>query len=231
MLPVPRRDVVERTVLLPPDLDVASIELVDRDGAAVPFAVVRADRMARVWGPAWQELPSRRQREILRRYRAQFPQWFGDRTREHDLLATIQYVASLPSLGVASVEVRPRDGAGAAPVHLPDRLAVGDDVLRQTAALITGSVRQSDVFARYGGEEFALVFPDTDMEAARRACEKICRSIEAWNWSSIHPELQVTISIGIAEASEVSDWEKLTARADTRLYEAKRAGKNRVIAG
>lgn len=109
--------------------------------------------------------------------------------------------------------------------------AVGDDVLRRTSVIIASSIRLSDLFARYGGEEFALVFPDTSSAAAALACEKICRAIEAWDWRSIHPELAVTISIGVAEAAEVNDWEKLTAQADTRLYEAKRSGKNRVVAG
>ena len=109
--------------------------------------------------------------------------------------------------------------------------AVGDEVLRRTSAIITSAIRQSDLFARYGGEEFALVFPDTSTESAALACEKICRAIEDWDWSQVHPDLVVTISIGIAGASEVSDWEKLTARADTRLYEAKHAGKNQVVTG
>jgi diguanylate cyclase (GGDEF)-like protein len=107
--------------------------------------------------------------------------------------------------------------------------AVGDEVLRRTSTIIDSAIRQSDLFARYGGEEFALVFPDTSAEAAAQACEKICRAIERWEWGGIHADLKVTISIGLAEASEVSDWEKLTARADERLYKAKRAGKNQVV--
>jgi diguanylate cyclase (GGDEF)-like protein len=107
--------------------------------------------------------------------------------------------------------------------------AVGDEVLRRTSAIIAGAIRQSDLFARYGGEEFALVFPDTCADSATLACDKICHAIAAWNWGAIQSDLAVTISIGVAEASEVSDWEKLTVRADNRLYEAKHAGKNQVI--
>jgi alpha-mannosidase len=136
-LPTSVERVVERTFVLPADWDVAGVELVDEHGAPVPFAVVRADRMARFWGPEWRGLAADGQRRAIERYRSAFPQWFGDRTREHDLLATIQYIASLPALGVASVEVRPRGTAGTPAVHLPDRLAVGDGVLENDIVRVT----------------------------------------------------------------------------------------------
>lgn len=109
--------------------------------------------------------------------------------------------------------------------------AVGDEVLRRFTEIVVPLIRRNDLIARYGGEEFAIIFPDSCIESATGACDKIRRAVAAHDWSQIHPELAVTVSIGVSSAAEVEDWEKLIARADTRLYQAKRAGKDRVVAG
>jgi diguanylate cyclase (GGDEF)-like protein len=116
----------------------------------------------------------------------------------------------------------------------------GDDVLRAMARLLRDACRDTDLVARFGGEEFAVLMPDTDGDEASRALEDVRRAVESHAWSSIHPGLRVTISIGwaVARVSPAEPTERASAspddeasllrRADEQLYAAKRAGKNRV---
>jgi len=105
---------------------------------------------------------------------------------------------------------------------------VGDDVLRLVAQMLDSNCRGVDFAARYGGEEFALVFPQTDLRGALVACERLRQRVESYDWSTIHPQLKVTVSIGISSDPTLPDHEKLLA-ADEQLYAAKRAGRNRVF--
>lgn len=106
---------------------------------------------------------------------------------------------------------------------------VGDDVLRLVAQMLDSNCRGVDFAARYGGEEFALVFPQTDLHGALVACERLRQRVESYDWSTIHPQLKVTVSIGISSDPTLPDHEKLLAAADEQLYAAKRAGRNRVF--
>ncbi len=109
----------------------------------------------------------------------------------------------------------------------------GDFILRNLAGIIAKNLRREDLFARYGGEEFAIVLPEIDAEGARRVCEKL-RSLVAENVFEFDGEqLHVTISLGIntlySEEGEVPPTvDSLIAGADTQLYAAKQAGRNRV---
>jgi diguanylate cyclase (GGDEF)-like protein len=103
----------------------------------------------------------------------------------------------------------------------------GDEVLRQVAQILS-QTRASDIVARYGGEEFVLLLPNTTLEEATLVCEALRQKIQMHHWLEIHPDLQVTISIGISSNQFYSDLEPLLAQADARLYEAKNAGRNRV---
>ena len=108
---------------------------------------------------------------------------------------------------------------------------VGDRVLQEVARLLGGNIRSVDTAVRYGGEEFVLVFPETDAQQAYVVCEKIRQAIEAHPWSSLHLELSVTLSVGVASLSAESgerDAEMLLSAADHKLYEAKRRGRNQV---
>ncbi|ADV67525.1 diguanylate cyclase [Deinococcus maricopensis DSM 21211] len=106
--------------------------------------------------------------------------------------------------------------------------AIGDAVLCRIAELLTQGVRASDTAARYGGEEFALLMPDTDTYGARLTCERLRVAIAAHDWSTVHPNLQVTLSIGLHVAHGPEGAERMLASADARLYRAKALGRNRV---
>ncbi len=114
--------------------------------------------------------------------------------------------------------------------------AFGDYVLAATAKLIRENLRESDMAGRYGGEEFAVVLPETDGEHAAPVAEKLRAAIEAFEFrtnrypAADDPPKHFTVSIGAASLPlpENGDSEALMAAADAALFEAKRAGKNRV---
>ncbi|HEX5727287.1 MAG TPA: diguanylate cyclase [Longimicrobiaceae bacterium] len=108
--------------------------------------------------------------------------------------------------------------------------AVGDQVLRTVGGIIRQHVRVSDVAARFGGEEFVVLFPAATLEQAAAASEKLRELVAGFPWSTLHPELAVTVSAGVAAADPAhASHEKLLHDADRRLYQAKRQGKNRVV--
>ncbi|HET9680118.1 MAG TPA: diguanylate cyclase [Gammaproteobacteria bacterium] len=105
---------------------------------------------------------------------------------------------------------------------------VGDEVLCVIADILRHQCRAIDMISRYGGEEFVLYFPETKEASAMEVCEKIRLAVQEYNWNSVHDGLKVTISIGIAAADENYAPDILFAAADAKLYEAKRAGRNKV---
>lgn len=107
--------------------------------------------------------------------------------------------------------------------------STGDVVLRTVGHLLRQHTRTTDLPARYGGEEFLLLLSDTDINTARAVCERIRVEIACYPWQSIHPELVVTASFGLCACPGLSR-DDLLAEADRRLYQAKRDGKNRIIA-
>jgi diguanylate cyclase (GGDEF)-like protein len=106
--------------------------------------------------------------------------------------------------------------------------ATGDRVLQQVARLLHSACRDGDLVARYGGEEFALVLLGLELEGALRVCERIRSSIEANDWAVVHPQLKVTLSIGVTDDVRLGSGPSMLAVADQKLYEAKRGGRNRV---
>ena len=109
----------------------------------------------------------------------------------------------------------------------------GDDVLREFAMRVRKSIRGIDLACRYGGEEFVVVMPETDVAVAAIVAERIRRRIagEPFAIRSGTAALDVTISVGIAALSGVSDTPAaIIKRADQALYRAKRDGRNRVVA-
>lgn len=108
--------------------------------------------------------------------------------------------------------------------------AQGDLVLARVAHLLKANSRGVDMVARYGGEEFLLCFPGKDVAGAVELCERLRRAVEQEDWSFVAPDIFITLSFGIAENRPGADPGSLLAAADDRLYEAKYAGRNRVVA-
>jgi diguanylate cyclase (GGDEF)-like protein len=108
----------------------------------------------------------------------------------------------------------------------------GDSTLRELASCIKANIRKEELFARYGGEEFALVLPETDHARAVEICERIRSLVETYAFRCEGMEYRVTISLGVVTTvgDQALTPHELIRRADERLYEAKRAGANRVCA-
>lgn len=109
---------------------------------------------------------------------------------------------------------------------------VGDTVLKKLVKVCQGLMREVDVMGRLGGEEFAIMLPETGSERALEVAERLCQAVAAVeipmeNTSPLH----FTTSIGVASlAEDDSCIETLLNRADSALYKAKDAGRNRVCA-
>jgi diguanylate cyclase (GGDEF)-like protein len=106
--------------------------------------------------------------------------------------------------------------------------AVGDEVLRCVGEILRGQCRLGDMAGRFGGEEFMLIFRGLDIRAAAEACERVRRAVESWDWQSIHPQLRVTLSLGLASNISFEHPQGLLDAADHWLYEAKHHGRNQV---
>jgi len=107
----------------------------------------------------------------------------------------------------------------------------GDYVLKELARIVQGRIRRDEVFARYGGEEFAIVLPETTLEGARALADGLRQKVEESRFVFQNESIKVTVSVGVATLAD-SDRAStdLIKRADEKLYEAKRGGRNRVVA-
>jgi diguanylate cyclase len=108
----------------------------------------------------------------------------------------------------------------------------GDQVLRLVAISVKQNVKGQDTAARYGGEEFAVVLPNTILRSALTVADHIRRAVmnkELMKRSTGEHLGRVTISVGVATLQKQDTAQSLIERADTCLYAAKRAGRNRVI--
>ena len=110
----------------------------------------------------------------------------------------------------------------------------GDAALRQIAKILRREVRATDVVARYGGEEFVIALVETRESDAKVIAERIRRAIEETPLmlNDRHTQVRLTASIGVAAwepTSEPTTSETLVEKADSAMYQSKRAGKNRVV--
>ncbi len=106
--------------------------------------------------------------------------------------------------------------------------ATGDVVLRHVGAILRKHMRLSDLVARYGGEEFVFALPETELPQAAALCDKVRTLIEQHPWHEVHPELKVTISMGVFADLAAGSAETMLQKADALLYQAKENGRNRV---
>ncbi len=107
--------------------------------------------------------------------------------------------------------------------------AIGDAVIKALGGILKAQCRESDFAARYGGEEFVCVLHSTNLESAFNACERIRKAVENYDWASIETTLRVTASIGLALSAPNMTVTSLLNAADGALYQAKHAGRNRVV--
>ncbi len=109
-----------------------------------------------------------------------------------------------------------------------------DEALKMLAHVMRGAVRKEDVLARYGGEEFVVLARETGLGGGRALAERIRKAVERSRISWEGRELALTVSIGVSVIDERTGSEPLHRRlletADRALYEAKQAGRNRVVA-
>jgi two-component system, cell cycle response regulator len=101
----------------------------------------------------------------------------------------------------------------------------GDEVLRHVATALSSVAREVDLVARHGGEEFAAILPDCSRDQAVEVAERMRAAIAA------DPEIGVTISGGVASlTADANEGEQLVAAADAALYDAKRGGRDQILA-
>jgi diguanylate cyclase (GGDEF)-like protein len=103
---------------------------------------------------------------------------------------------------------------------------VGDHVLRIVAARMISGARDGDEIARYGGEEFLFVLENTDIIEGAEVAERVRVRINSDAINSRNEHIQVSLSLGIAQAREADTVDTLIARADAALYAAKLSGRD-----
>ena len=107
--------------------------------------------------------------------------------------------------------------------------AAGDRALVEIARIMRNELGVLGTLARWGGEEFGVLFEGLALEEARRRCERLRWAVERLDCSGFAPGWRMTISGGVAERTGIAHYERLVSRADALLYEAKRAGRNRIF--
>ena len=105
----------------------------------------------------------------------------------------------------------------------------GDHVLTLFSQAVSAQLRVIDCFGRYGGEESVLLMPQTDLNGATLAAERLRCVIEQTNFDTVQSGTSISVSIGVAEFFDGESVAQLIARADLALYSAKNAGRNKVV--
>jgi two-component system, cell cycle response regulator len=108
----------------------------------------------------------------------------------------------------------------------------GDFTLREMAACVKTCVRKEELFARYGGEEFIIVLPETNLEGGVAVAERLRVMVEKHPFQYEGKSYPLTVSVGVAatDGSRPLSPSDLIGEADQKLFEAKRQGRNRVVA-
>lgn len=104
----------------------------------------------------------------------------------------------------------------------------GDEILKLFADTIRSLLRRSDLFGRIGGEEFAIILQNTSLDGAHDFAQRLRQAIEDLRYRQNGDTVTFTVSIGIAEHRDDTDFKTLMSRADEALYKAKEQGRNTV---
>ena len=104
----------------------------------------------------------------------------------------------------------------------------GDQVLAGVARVMLSTIRAEDVLARYGGEEFAVICREIEADGALALGERLRIAVAQHRFEHAGKVIPVTVSVGIAAERKIEDAQAFIAAADAAMYEAKRAGRNRV---
>ncbi len=168
-----------------------------------------------------------RERELLRRHANEDALTGLGNRRAADAALARHLAANHPTaLALARVDIDHFRAAN--DLHGP---AVGDALLQAFGTLLRELLREGDEVFRLPGEGFLVLFRDVTPQAGREACERLCRSVQCFDWHRVVAGLQVTASLGLGLQQPGDDAHSLQARADTALYAARRAGGNRVVCG
>ncbi|NQY86423.1 MAG: diguanylate cyclase [Colwellia sp.] len=109
---------------------------------------------------------------------------------------------------------------------------IGDEVLKEVTQRMKDALRDHDLLGRYGGEEFLVITPVDNTKSAIIAYQRICQAVSAQPIEIDELSISITVSCGVTSYSPKNDQQditKLIARADDALYQAKDAGRNRVV--
>ena len=100
---------------------------------------------------------------------------------------------------------------------------MGDEILINTANILRKNLKGKDIIGRFGGDEFVVAIQECNKECAEHILTKIQEDIE-----KAFKKYNVTSSIGVAFYPEIKDYNELIKKADEKMYEAKKSGKNRI---
>lgn len=106
--------------------------------------------------------------------------------------------------------------------------SAGDRVIKEISRRIRSCIRQIDTAARYGGDEFAVILPNTSIDDATVAAERMLNAVSGSPIIWKRQQIDLSISVGLGQYDSDSSPEEITSRSDAALYTAKQAGKNTV---
>jgi diguanylate cyclase (GGDEF)-like protein len=197
--------------------------------ADVELRAVQRDARARTLNAIFEATEARRTSEYFRELSVRDP-LTGLHNRRH-LDAELSALLTAVARGRARLAIGLVDLDHFKRVNDTRSHAVGDDVLRQVAAIMQRAVDTVDgvLVGRMGGEEFLVILPGLDRDQGIRWLDRLRGDIASCAWDRITEGVAVTASIGVAAApQDALDRSVLLAHADRNLYRAKRAGRDRV---
>lgn len=109
--------------------------------------------------------------------------------------------------------------------------ATGDQALAAVAKVLRNNLKQDDIVSRWGGEEFVLLFTHLDLETATAVVEKLRLLLDSRTFNLDGQEIALRFSAGVATFTGQAGFDDALKQADERVYQAKRAGRNRVVNG